>query len=479
MDLRIYNQAQEGLIKTLIAQPEDIISVARTITSLDIENETYSIIFNSILDLVHEQELVSLPAILLKATEKDPEVHIDPNWLLSLDSDITKWVNKAPASTWAKIVKEQSAKKKTKDALEIAISELDKNENYAIDVIGSLVTKTEEIAMNSLDDNETTNEQRTEAYLEYMKTRHDYKKNVIPSPYPSIDKYIVGYLPGQLITIGARTSVGKSVIATQSAISACVANKSVLLFSLEMSETEVIDRMISAMSNVELGALRTRSLDNKETEDFDSAIDRFRDFKIDIDENPAVTIEYIKNRATRKAQSSEGLDMIIIDYLQLVTHDKRGASREQVVAEMSREMKKLAKQLQVPIMILAQLNRESKDEDEERLPQISDIRESGAIAADSDVILLIHRKLTTDAIDPKALFIIGKNRNGQPGKKISVDCALEYAKFVDNGLLPAEGDNFGDTDSNGFNNESLEIGSSPFAAEGDGDIFNEEDEDIF
>ena len=477
MDSKVYNDAQEGLIKSLIASPEDILTIAQSVTVDDFDNANYAVIYSSILALVHDGEVVSLPGILLKATDKDPEVHIDPNWLLSLDSDMTKWVAKAPASTWARIVKDQAAKKKTIDAYEQAIADLKQTDVQAVSVIGEVTTQTEEIAMKSLDGTETTNLQRTDKYLDYMETRLECKKNVIPTPYPSVDKQIVGYLPGQLITIGARTSVGKSVVATQSAITSCVANKSTLLFSLEMSENEVIDRMISAMSGVELSAIRTRKLSMEERVDFDKAIERFRQFKIDIDENPAVTIEYIKNRATRKAQSAEGLDMIIIDYLQLVTHDKRGASREQIVAEMSREMKKLAKQLQVPVMILAQLNRESRDEEDDHLPKISDIRESGAIAADSDVILLIHRKLTTDEIDPKALFIIGKNRNGQPGKKISVRCALEYAKFIDEGMIPQLNDGkpeetFPETET--FGND--EFGASPFSSSiSASSVFDDED----
>ena len=124
MDSKVYNDAQEGLIKSLIASPEDILTIAQSVTVDDFDNANYAVIYSSILALVHDGEVVSLPGILLKATDKDPEVHIDPNWLLSLDSDMTKWVAKAPASTWARIVKDQAAKKKTIDAYEQAIADL-------------------------------------------------------------------------------------------------------------------------------------------------------------------------------------------------------------------------------------------------------------------------------------------------------------------------------------------------------------------
>lgn len=504
----MYNECQEGLVKALIADPEKLTDVARVISLDDFEDVNYSLVYESIRELKHSEKKISLPDIVATINKNHPEAHVDPIWILDLDNDLTKWIAKAPAMTWAKLLKKESARSKTEKILKNALNNIDK-EN-PVDIIGSTSSLMEEVAMDALEDNEVNNEQRLDRYKEYMKTRLDFKKNVIPSPYPSVDKYIVGWLPGQLITIGARTSVGKSVIATQSAIAACVSNKSVQIFSLEMSEFEVIDRMLCAMSNVELSALRTRRLSQEEQERFENAQRRFANFKLSIDENPSVTIDYIKNKAIRQAQSAEGLDMIIIDYLQLVTHDKRGATREQIVAEMSREMKKLAKQLQVPVMILAQLNREGKDDPEDRLPQISDIRESGAIAADSDVILLIHRKLVSDEIDPKALFIIGKNRNGQPGKKISVRCSLEYAKFVDDGIEetydearqvadnehqesineqinqyeaqapdPDAGMNFSEFSQDAFSDDESPFGDSPFGESSfDNNIFNNEGDDF-
>lgn len=428
----MYNECQEGLVKALIADPSKLVEVARIVSIEDFEDVNYSLVYESIRELNYDNKQISLPDIVATINSNHPEAHVDPIWILELDNDLTRWIAKAPAITWAKLLKRESARSKTAKILKSAADGITKGN--PIDIIGETASLMEAVAMDALEDTEEDNIDRLERYREHMLTRLDFKKNVIPSPYPSVDKYIVGWLPGQLITIGARTSIGKSVLATQAAIAACASKKSVQIFSLEMSEFEVVDRMLSAMSNVELSALRTRRLSREEEERFTAAQNLFGSFKLSVDENPAITIDYIKNKAIRQAQSAEGLDMIIIDYLQLITHEKRGASREQIVAEMSREMKKLAKQLQVPVMILVQLNREDKNDPEDRLPQISDIRESGAIAADSDVIILIHRKLVSDDIDPKALFIIGKNRNGQPGKLISVRCSLEYAKFVDDGF---------------------------------------------
>lgn len=123
--------------------------------------------------------------------------------------------------------------------------------------------------------------------------------------------------------------------------------------------------------------------------------------------------------------------MIIIDYIQLISTTGLGSrNRQEQIAEISRNLKILAKQLKVPIMVVAQLNRESKD-DEDRLPSKADIRESAAIAADSNIVIIIHRKYRDTSDDPKALFILDKNRNGPSDKKVQVRCMLDRALFQD------------------------------------------------
>lgn len=426
----IYKRYQEGLIKSLLASQDDLESVANVVSADDFSDEQYKLVYQVILELKREGDPISLAGILETIMRSYPDVVLAPEWILDLDTDVTRWVSEASAKSWAKLLKKEAARYKTQNVLTEAMQKVG-NED-PVSLINEMSYKIERIAFDATDNAEESLTDQMDRYDEYMEVRHDANENVIPSPYPTIDKYTVGWLPGQLVTIGARTSVGKSVIATQSAISACVANKSVAIFSLEMSEFEVFDRCLSTMSLVELSAIRTRPLDDDESLRFSESKKRLREFKLYVDDTPNATIDYIRNKAVRLAQSPQGLDMVIIDYLQLVTTSgRKGQSRQEAVAEMSRSMKILAKQLNIPIMILVQLNREGKDDAEDRLPKISDIRESAAIAADSDVIILIDRKLTSDEIDPKALFIIGKNRNGQPGKKISVRCGLEFAMFID------------------------------------------------
>lgn len=428
MSKKTYMDYQEGTITALISNPSELSKVLEVLTPNDFSNENYRMMFRSMSNLYHNDEPVTLPSILRKMIQENPEAHIDPEWVLSLDSNGAKWSLEAPASVWADLLKIEAAKHYTNRLLQESIKRVDQED--PVTLLAEMTEVANQIAFNASRSVESTVEDDVMGYLEHMDARLDTKKHIIPTPYPSINKYITGLLPGQLITIGARPSIGKSVVATQTAVTACSAGKSTAIFSLEMGKYEVMDRILSSMSMIEMRALKGRKLSTDEREQFSEALEQYKQFKLHIDDTPSVGVEYIKQKALSLAQSENGLDLIIIDYLQLMQTNKNTRNREQAVAELSREMKNLAKLLQIPIMILVQVNREKADQ-EDTIPKLSDIRESGAIAADSDVVILLHRRLDSDEIDPKVMFILAKNRNGEPGKKLFLRCQLEYAMFLD------------------------------------------------
>lgn len=428
MKEKSYLDYQEGTISSIIANPNDADKVISIVTENDFADERYKLIFNSIKDIRKDKEDISLLGVLSNVIENHPEANIDPEWVMSLDKKASKWSLEAPPITWAQLLKREAAKFYTRKLLSETERRLESDN--PIDIANYLKASADEISQNAAISTLKTTDDMIEGYLEHMDSRLNEKKYIIPSPYPSIDKYITGYLPQQLITVGARTSVGKSVVAMQSAVTACMAGKSVAIFSLEMSEYEVMDRMISNMSMIEMGRLKGSQLGAEERKDLNEALEHFRNFKIHIDDRASVTIEYIRQQAIRLAQSDSGLDFIIIDYLQLMETDKNIRSRQEAVSNLSKEMKRLAKDLNIPIMILVQVNRERND-DENPIPKLNDIRESGGIAMDSDVVILLHRDIDSDDIDPKALFIIAKNRGGETGRKMYMRCQLEYAMFLD------------------------------------------------
>lgn len=218
-----------------------------------------------------------------------------------------------------------------------------------------------------------------------------------------------------------------SVFAVDCAIAAAKANSSVMFFSLEMSKTEIEDRVLAATTGITMNRLKQGDLTDEETRILRAQMKEMKDMKLIIDVEPKVTVDIIRARALRQAQSPAGLDFIIIDYLQLITPTGRFSSRQEAVADISRNVKLLAKQLGVPIMVLVQLNRE-KDE-ENALPHLDKIRESGAIAQDSDVVILLHRDAALDDTTPHTLVILAKNRNGEANKTVRCHSNLECSLF--------------------------------------------------
>lgn len=220
-----------------------------------------------------------------------------------------------------------------------------------------------------------------------------------------------------------------SIFAVDAAVAAARAGKSVLFFSLEMSSTELIDRIIACMSGVSQSKLKEGIISDEELELVKKALIELEDMRITVDADPKVTVDSIRARSLRKAQSEDGLDFVIIDYLQLITPVGRFNSRQEQVADISRNVKLLAKNLNIPIMVLVQLNRAKGEEEEEKIPTVDNIRESAAIANDSDVVILLHRDLAYDDTTPHTLLVLAKNRNGENNKIIRCHSNLACSLF--------------------------------------------------
>jgi replicative DNA helicase len=220
-----------------------------------------------------------------------------------------------------------------------------------------------------------------------------------------------------------------SVLAVNNAVAAAQAGSSVQFFSLEMTDPEIKDRIVSSVSGVPMNKLRSgEELSELEKNTLKQVEPELRRMKIRIETDAKVTIDSIRAKALNQAQSPEGLDLIIIDYLQLITPIGKYNSRQEAVADISRSAKLLAKQLEVPVMVLVQVNRENKD-DESSIPRLNQIRESGAIAQDSDIVLLLHRDEPMDDSIPHTLVILEKNRNGEANKTVRCHSNLECSLF--------------------------------------------------
>ena len=251
--------------------------------------------------------------------------------------------------------------------------------------------------------------------------------------YFDLDEMLAGLQPSSLTVVGARPSMGKTSLALgMVATAGVVVRRPVLLFSLEMGHYELTQRILSSEALVDAHRLRIGRLHEAEWTKVSHAISRLGDAPIFIDDNPNVTVMDIRARARRLKKTQGDLALVVVDYLQLMTGRGRSENRQTEVAEISRGLKILARELQVPVVALSQLSRGLESRQDKR-PMLSDLRESGSIEQDADVVLFIYREEAYDTEAPidrrgTAEIIVAKHRNGRTG---SVHLAFlnQYARF--------------------------------------------------
>ena len=251
----------------------------------------------------------------------------------------------------------------------------------------------------------------------------------ITSGFTDLDRQTTGFQPTELIILAARPSMGKTALVCN--IAEAVARKSskgVLLFSLEQSNLELAERFLSITARIDSHALRSGTLTDAQHDAMVRASDDLSRLPLFIDDKPGRTMTQIAAIARRQHRKSP-LGVIIIDYLQLIEPDEKGSPREQQIAQISRRLKFLAKELKVPVIALAQLNRGVELREDKR-PRLADLRESGAIEQDADMVMFLHRP---DAYDPEdrpgeAEIIVAKHRSGPTGL-VRLTWRKEYMRF--------------------------------------------------
>ncbi|MBR1376513.1 MAG: replicative DNA helicase [Bacilli bacterium] len=241
----------------------------------------------------------------------------------------------------------------------------------------------------------------------------------ISTGYRDIDRITSGLHGNELTIVAARPAMGKTAFAVNLATNIAInSDKTVALFNLEMSGEQLALRMIASLGQISQTKLRSARLEHEDWKAVNEAMSRLADAKLYIDDTPGMTISEIRAKCRRLAASKDGLDVVIIDYLQLITGNSNwGGNRQQEVAEISRILKQMARELDVPVIALAQLSREVEKREDKR-PLMSDLRESGAIEQDADVVAFLYRDdyynkaASIDEYTSKSEFIVGKNRSG-------------------------------------------------------------------
>jgi replicative DNA helicase len=273
--------------------------------------------------------------------------------------------------------------------------------------------------------------------MEYIETIHSttHQRFSVPTGFYELDEILGGLQKSDLIILAARPSIGKTALALSIARNAAIDHKvPVGIFSLEMATMQLIIRMICAEARINAHLVRTGKLPHSEGPKLSKTVHKLTDAPIFVDDTPAQTVLEIRAKA-RRLKAEKGIGLIIIDYLQLMTGPASAESREREISHISRSLKSLAKELNIPVMALAQLNRAVEARSDKR-PMLADLRESGSIEQDADVVMFLNRPemygmekdINGDSWEGVAEVIVGKQRNGPTGS-VKLAFVKEYARF--------------------------------------------------
>ena len=417
-------EAEQSVLGALLIDKDAVIKIADIITAKDFYRRTHEIIFESMMELYAKSEPIDLLTVSSKLKEKKQFKDIGGM------SYLTTLVNFVPtASNVAHYAKIVNQKRVLRDLISASgeISALAWNETGNIDeILDEAEKRIFGVSQTSLiQEFQHIKPHLTEAFERFDRLhKGDDVWRGIPTGFLDLDKRLAGLQKADLIILAARPSLGKTSLALDIARHAAVNEKmAVGVFSLEMSKQQLIERLIAAEANVDLWRLRTGQLsDEGKDNDFDrigQALNSLSSAPIYIDDAASPNVLQIRTMA-RRLQAEKGLDLLIIDYLQLMQGTGRIENRTQEVSEISRSLKNLARELNIPVMALSQLSR-AREARVDQVPKLSDLRESGAIEQDADVVMFIYREdkaKPNNETDRKniAEIHVAKHRNGPTGK---------------------------------------------------------------
>ena len=278
----------------------------------------------------------------------------------------------------------------------------------------------------------------TEVYDNLWEIYEGNTERGIGTGYNAIDDILGGMRRAEYILLAARPSIGKTALAINIAQNLITQNKSVAFFSLEMSKEQLVERLLRGMALVENDRLLKRNGKKMQQNDWDKLLNTANyiyNKNLYIDDNPSISVGEMQSMC-RKLKRTKGLDLVIIDYLQLIQSNINGSRREQV-EQVSRDLKRMAKELNVPVLVISSLSRANMQR-ESKIPVLSDLRETGQIEFDADVVMFIHRefyyKPSETELKHDADIIIAKNRNGEIGRA-KLNWYAEYTRFMSKGEI--------------------------------------------
>lgn len=426
--------AEQSVLGAVFIAPDTIISLADELVPDDFYKPANKIVFKTMLSLFKKGEPIDATTMVSALTNQGDISKIGGmNYVVEL-------VNSTPTSKnvehYAKLVKEKATLRKVIADLSESLSSA-----YQGDVsISDIISKTEKSMLDISNQNTGTGFRNVadilDTHIQMVETRSQTDGFVtgLSTGFVGLDKITTGLHEGNLIILAARPAMGKTALALNIAkYVATMERKPSIIFSLEMSAEELIERMVASEGMVPGYHLKTGNLSTDEWKRLVQAQSNLYDTPIFVDDTAGIRISEIRSNARKLAQEMGDLGVIIIDYLQLITGAK-GENRQQIVSEISRELKILAKDLRVPVIALSQLSR-SVEQRQDKRPMLSDLRESGSIEQDADIVAFLYRdayyqKEHADSQESNNVteLILEKNRHGSLGT-VKLYFHKEYTKF--------------------------------------------------
>ncbi len=430
-------EAEQTVLGSILIDKNAIFKVADQLRPDDFYAPAHEKIYQTILELFEKHQPIDILTLTNKLKEKEVLGDVGGSaYLAELTNQVT---TAAHLEHYVKLVRD---KKFLRDLIQ-ASSQINEDvfqpDKDVEDIIDNIEQKILAISQKSAPQNFMLLRDELKTAYERIERLHQGKGMLrgVPTGFPDLDNMLSGLQNSDLVILGARPSLGKTTLALDIARhAALVAKIPVGVFSLEMSREQVIDRLISAESQVPLWKLRTgRISDDTEFQMIQAALERLSHAKIFIDDTPSPNIIQMRSMA-RRLQIEHGLGLLIVDYLQLIAPRTNSDNMVHQITEISRGLKSLGRELNVPVLAVSQLSR-AVDQRDHKIPRLSDLRESGSIEQDADVVLFIYRKDhgRTDASREEqdmAEIIIAKHRNGPTGSiKLKFDSERVVFKTID------------------------------------------------
>jgi len=445
-------EIEETVLGALMLERDALSNVIDILHTDSFYKESHQSIFEAIVDLFNNTEPVDIKTVTHQLRKNGKLELVGGAYYIS---QLTAKVNSAAnIETHARIIAEQSIKR---ELITIA-SEIQKDAYEDTMDVFQLLDRTERSLFEVSDSHIRKNYDKMSALLhqaiDEIQVRKDKKDGLtgVPSGFTALDRITSGWQPSDMVIIAARPGMGKTAFVVSSLRNAAVDwQMPVAIFSLEMSSVQLVNRMISAEAELESEKIRRGDLADYEWEQLLHKTNKLSEAPIFIDDTPALSILELRAKS-RRLVSQHGVKLIIIDYLQLMTGDSSknaGGNREQEIASISRALKGIAKELNVPVIALSQLSRAVETRGGDKKPQLSDLRESGSIEQDADMVMFLYRPeyygITEDEngmpLNGIGELIIAKHRNGKTDT-VNLKFIGKFTKFAD---VEATPDNFGNT----------------------------------